>query len=220
MDQSKPAKTQHSTQDLSSPSVSPPRGREAVRAALINAAAYCFANRGIKATSVREIAARAHVNHGLIHRHFGSKDQLLRELLCDLSTRVDQHLNDLCVDEVTPPPSELLPTILMGTREVGLHWRVVLRALLEGIPPQELQTHFPVFSRLVDSYRTLGVPESDALAEAVLAFSTGLGFLTFQHYLEAAVNYEGSDWKQLRPMLMRRFLGHLSVEPVSSPESG
>ena len=214
-------KTPHTHDQVTSPSLPPvdsPRGREAVRAALIDAAAFCFAERGIKATSVREIAARANVNHGLVHRHFGSKDKLLRELLRELSIRVDEHLTDLCGGETTPSPAELLPMILTGTREVGLHWRVVLRALFEGISPQELQTDFPVFGRLVDSYRTLGYAEADALAEAVLAFSTGLGFLTFQSYLEAAVTHEGSDWQQLRPMLMKRFLSHVSVESMLTSE--
>ena len=192
--------------------ITPPRGREAVRAALLDAAASCFSERGIKATSVREIATRAGVNHGLVHRHFGSKDKLLHELLRELSARVDAHLAQLCTGETTPPPSELLPQIFAGTREVGLHWRVVLRALLEGISPQELQTQFPVFSRLVASYRALGLGETDALAEAVLAFSTGLGFLTFQTYLEAAVQHEGGDWDDLRPQLMRRFISRVASQ--------
>jgi hypothetical protein len=33
-----------------------------------------FAERGPAATSIRDIAARSRVNHGLIHRHVGGKD--------------------------------------------------------------------------------------------------------------------------------------------------
>ncbi|WP_131725063.1 helix-turn-helix domain-containing protein, partial [Mycobacteroides abscessus] len=42
--------------------------------------------KGPAATSIREVATRAGVNHGLVHRHFGSKRQLLAATL--------QHLAD------------------------------------------------------------------------------------------------------------------------------
>jgi TetR/AcrR family transcriptional regulator, repressor for neighboring sulfatase len=184
----------------------PPRGREAVRVALLEAAAHCFAEKGIAATSVREIAAYAQVNHGLVHRHFGSKETLLRTLLKQLAHNVDLRLESLYGTQELPPPTQLIPQIFAGTREVGLHWKVLLRALLEGITPDELQSDFPVFRRLVGSYRTLGCDEETALAEAALVFSTGLGFLTFQGYIERAVEQEGGHWETLRPKLMQRFL--------------
>ena len=188
----------------------PPRGKEEVKTALFEAAAYCFAQRGIAATSVREIAARAQVNHGLVHRHFGSKDELLKALLKKLADDVDERLKQKFGDGPPPPPAELLPQIFIGTTAVGLHWRVVLRALLEGVHPEELQTQFPVFKKLVSSYRGLGYSSNEALAEAALAFSTGLGFLTFQEYLQSAVDQEGGDWLEIRAMLMQRFLNKLN----------
>src|SRR5262249_27423330 len=51
-----------------------PVGRAEVVAAVLESAADLFAERGPAATSIRDIAARSRVNHGLIHRHFGSKD--------------------------------------------------------------------------------------------------------------------------------------------------
>jgi AcrR family transcriptional regulator len=40
------------------------------------------------ALSVRDIAAEAGVNHGLVHRHFGSKEALLREAIARVSGQV------------------------------------------------------------------------------------------------------------------------------------
>jgi AcrR family transcriptional regulator len=57
-----------------------PTGREAVRAAVFAAAARRFAAEG-PAASLRDIAADARVNPGLIHRHIGNKDDLLRQVL-------------------------------------------------------------------------------------------------------------------------------------------
>ncbi|MSX85805.1 MAG: TetR family transcriptional regulator, partial [Actinobacteria bacterium] len=57
-----------------------PFGRDEVRDAVLDAAARHFAASGTGA-SLREIASDAGVNLGLIHRHFGNKDDLLRAVL-------------------------------------------------------------------------------------------------------------------------------------------
>ena len=54
-----------------------PTGREEVAAAILEAATDLFAERGPAATSIRDIAARSKVNHGLVFRHFGTKEQLV-----------------------------------------------------------------------------------------------------------------------------------------------
>ncbi len=62
------------------PAGEPPRRRsrdpEGHRAAIIEAARYTFAERGYARTTLREIARRAGVTHGLITRHFSSKERL------------------------------------------------------------------------------------------------------------------------------------------------
>ena len=68
-----------------------PLGRTEVVAAVLETAADLFAERGPAATSIRDIAARSRVNHGLIHRHFGSKDALVGAVLDHLG----QHLAGL-----------------------------------------------------------------------------------------------------------------------------
>lgn len=51
------------------------------KAAILQAAAAEFAEHGVLATGVRDIAARAGVNSNLIARYFGSKDQLFEAVL-------------------------------------------------------------------------------------------------------------------------------------------
>ncbi|WP_329224575.1 TetR family transcriptional regulator [Streptomyces canus] len=58
----------------------PPRRRrrdpEGHRAAILDAARHAFTERGYARTTLRDIAARAGVTHGLITRHFSSKERL------------------------------------------------------------------------------------------------------------------------------------------------
>jgi AcrR family transcriptional regulator len=55
-----------------------PHGKDAVKEAIIEAAVPLIAERGVENVSFRDIAQAANVNHGLITRHFGSKDELMR----------------------------------------------------------------------------------------------------------------------------------------------
>ncbi|MFF4562188.1 TetR family transcriptional regulator [Streptomyces sp. NPDC001435] len=52
------------------------RAPEAHREAILEAARAAFAERGYARATIREIAGRAGVTHGLVMRHFGSKEQL------------------------------------------------------------------------------------------------------------------------------------------------
>src|SRR5580704_11674648 len=57
------------------------RNPEASRAAILEAAREVFSERGYARATIREIARRAGVTHGLVMRHFGTKEQLLVEAL-------------------------------------------------------------------------------------------------------------------------------------------
>ncbi|KAA2254437.1 TetR/AcrR family transcriptional regulator [Solihabitans fulvus] len=52
------------------------RDPEAHRAAILDAARACFTERGYARGTIRDIASRAGVTHGLVMRHFSSKEQL------------------------------------------------------------------------------------------------------------------------------------------------
>ena len=69
---------------------------------ILDAALCLFAERGYDATSVRDIAARLNLNHGLITYHHGSKELLWREAVQWLFERLAQEMT-------SPPGDELLP---------------------------------------------------------------------------------------------------------------
>src|SRR5262245_34914262 len=56
------------------------------REALVDATLALLAEGG--AFSVRDVARRAGVNHGLVHRHFGSKEALVREAVTQVAAEL------------------------------------------------------------------------------------------------------------------------------------
>ena len=196
------------------------KGKEAVKAALIDSASQLFAQRGIAGVSVRDIAQNAQVNHGLVHRHFGSKDRLVEAVLDFLSQEVHLQLEkQMDQDHTSSSLNDFLIGLFQNTEALGLHWRVLSHALLEGMDPHQLQNDFPVFHRLVDLCTTQ-LEKSDAVqsqsinqeehkkmhaqatAQAILYFSTGLGLLLFKPYLQRAVESQGLHWSDIVPHLL------------------
>lgn len=161
-----------------------PRGRVEVEAALLDAATELFAARGPAGVSIKDIAAHAGVNHGLVHRHFGSKEALLRAVMTRLVERIDAAL---------PSDDELLEDAIdlafHGTRELSAYFRILAHALLAGEAPEQLQERFPVAERLVRIAKREGIDDPRRIVSAML--STGLGWLLFEPWIRASTGYRG-----------------------------
>src|SRR5581483_8605827 len=149
--------------------VEPPRGREAVVEALVEAATSLFAQRGPAAVSLRDVAEAAGVNLGLIHRYIGSKEDLLTTVLARRRRE----------DTFTGDPEEYVLQFL--TRDPGerLHLRVLMRAALDGYDVRRLEPDAPNvkgFARLLgSSMDQLDADVRTALAVAVIFGWTAMG---------------------------------------------
>jgi AcrR family transcriptional regulator len=172
-----------------------PRGRDAVRAALIDAAAGLFADRGPRATSVRQVAAAAGVNHGLVHRHFGSKEGLLRDVLEDLAATVAARMGPVRPGETL---RELLPATFGATEGGGLHWRILTRSILDGLDVRDLQEGFPVVERLLAAARRDNPTSLSPATLVTLILAVGLGLLVFEPYLRVATGQNDPEWATTR----------------------
>jgi TetR/AcrR family transcriptional regulator, repressor for neighboring sulfatase len=123
-----------------------PRGGDEVSIALIEAAIELFAERGPAAVSVREIATRAGVNHGLVHRHFGSKEGLLSAVLQFLAEGLAGELRRGRGSSAKRP---LGPRAFRASRKHGAYWRILAHSILQGVGPVELQAKFPVMVQAI-----------------------------------------------------------------------
>ncbi|WP_102144700.1 TetR/AcrR family transcriptional regulator [Mycobacterium hubeiense] len=181
-----------------------PLGRDEVVAAVLQSAAELFAQRGPAATSIRDIAAHSHVNHGLIHRHFGSKDNLVGAVLDHLG----QHLAALL--------AEGADGISIATA-VDRQLRVLARASLDGYPVGELQSRFPTMEVLLDSVRQRHSDERGARLAAAHAIALQLGWVMFDGFLRASTGLEDLDDRTFARSIGRTVA--LILEPPEHPSS-
>jgi TetR/AcrR family transcriptional regulator, repressor for neighboring sulfatase len=157
-----------------------PLGRAEVVAAVLESAADLFAERGPAATSILDIAARSSVNHGLIHRHFGSKDNLVGAVLDHLG----QHLAELLAADAEGN------TIAAA---VDRQLRVLARTSLDGYAIGELQSRFPTMEKLLEAVRERHSTELDARLAAAHTIALQLGWVLFGGFLRASTGLEDLD---------------------------
>ena len=164
-----------------------PRGRDAVVDAVCKAGAELFAERGPGAVSSREIAARAGVNYGLLHRHFGSREALVSEIMTRLSAELGRAMED---------GHRSGHSVFATLAEQPTYARALARAALDGFDMATLQDAHPILDRLVPLVSG-GAGVDDAPLEdraAVAAASAAfLGWAVFGSFLAPALRIEGAE---------------------------
>ncbi|MGP1353761.1 MAG: TetR family transcriptional regulator [Parasphingopyxis sp.] len=78
------------------------------RRAIMDAAAKLFADKGFKATGVRDIAAAAGVNQALVSYHFGGKGALYHDILSEAVDHAAQLAGEADLDSADYPERELV----------------------------------------------------------------------------------------------------------------
>jgi AcrR family transcriptional regulator len=148
-----------------------PRGRDACVAAIVGAASLLFAERGPAAVSLREVAAAANVNLGLIHRHVGSKDDLLAAVL-----RARPGVDEADVDAYEDP-ARLIVDLATQREPRPLQLLVIVRALLDGYDLASLGVDLPYLRRGAELVAERLGP-TDARVRSALGAAVVLGWHT------------------------------------------
>jgi AcrR family transcriptional regulator len=150
-----------------------PYGPDAVRTALVDAAGELFAAHGPDHVSVKQVAAAAGVNHGLVHHYFGSKDALVEAVLASLSEQVVAELA-----EWTP-----LEVVAAKGSATERHNRIAAHLILAGRDPATLKRDFPVFDRLVAFFQGQGMSRADARMRTAQVVAQIVGWQLFEDFL-------------------------------------
>jgi AcrR family transcriptional regulator len=154
------------------------------RAVLIAALVELLKTRSVETISVRDVAALAGVNHGLVHRYFGSKDELVRAAVRQISAEIHQ-------GDAAGGVSGWSFAYLRANPEFAT---LVARACLDGTS-ELLATAAPPPERL------------DAIVERVRAGldRAGLGGTVDPHLLNAVATAALLGWFVFRPLLKKGF---------------
>jgi AcrR family transcriptional regulator len=118
-----------------------PAGREEVRAAVLRAAERQFAAHGTRAR-LRDIANDAGVNVGLIHRHFGNKDDVLQAVLNAQRQVGVEHVS------AAPDLATAVRQIFEDTRTGDEHIRTLAWLFLESDDAHQLHHEYPAVAIL------------------------------------------------------------------------
>jgi AcrR family transcriptional regulator len=173
-------------------------------AAVLDAAMTLFATRGPASVSVRDIAAAAGVNHALIHRHFGSKQEVLRAVLERAVNEMAATINEIADSRVS------LERRFKVVAEHEAYWRALARAILDGENPRTLQHDFPNVRRMIELLRAEqqrpraqqdqvpALPPLDARVVVGTISALILGWLVFEPFLLVATELDQQDPQKVR----------------------
>lgn len=166
-----------------------PVGPDAVRRAILDAAAELFAQHGVDAVSLRDIASAADVQLVLIARYIGNRAELIETVFHDLSTQLAQELID--------DPSGVPSFDRDGT--LGC-WMTVLNHLIrDATDVGRLAGPFnPVqaIARLAEELH--GLEPMDARIRGAQVVALALGWRLFEPYLVAAGDLQTIPIETLR----------------------
>ena len=172
-----------------------PTGRDEVVQALLDAADRLFATTGPGDVSLRGIAREAGVNHGLVHRHFGTRDDLVDRLIERSAVRWTEEVEAegdfaAAIDSILGADDEA---------EAGAGWwlRVLAWSLLtdEGSRTGAVQRRYATLDRLPS---LLGGEPEDAATATAVALALVFGWRFFHPYLRATLHLEDVDFARLQ----------------------
>jgi len=160
----------------------PPRGAEEIKEALVAAVVRLLDRKAAADISLKEVAAEARVNHGLIHRHFGSKEALVREAVVRANARIREGHPDVgalswstALHRERPELARILARCCLdGPRDL---------LVLAGPDPSKVDTHARQVEGLLARAGLSGLVDPYLLN--AFGVAACLGWVVFRPYLDA-----------------------------------
>ncbi len=183
-----------------------PRGREEIRSAVLTATSALVAERGPDGFSVRDIAARAGVNHALVHRHFGTKADVLEQMLAADARDVVEAV----VESGLPTRGKASPDVVAELLDLlaasPSYWRTLVHAVLDS--PEAALPGTASTTELFSGLWRDSDPE-DAVQTSVAGMSV-LGWLIFGKFMSDAT---GADPEDVRRAVAEQVSELIATQP-------
>jgi len=184
-----------------------PVGPDAVRRAVLDAAADLFARRGIDAVSLREVAKAADVQLALIARYIGTRAELIDAVFTDLSNKLARELTDQPREQISFEREST-----MG------RWTILLAHLV--VTSVDLDAATTPFNPVQAMARVLqegyGLEPRDARIRGAQIAAMALGWRMFERYLVAAGDLGSIPIGELHDELTA-LNRHIGATPLSAP---
>jgi AcrR family transcriptional regulator len=154
------------------------RDPQASRAAILEAAREVFAERGYARATIREIASRAGVTHGLVMRHFGSKEQLLISALPGT-----QHIPEIVAGDPATLPQRIAASFVEQIESSGDHALIALIRSAAAGDEAPMRLYHALERSAAESYRQIfSGPDADVYVDLLASLLIGV---TFSRYVAA-----------------------------------
>lgn len=164
-----------------------PFGKDQTQSALLEAADYLFGEKGPNAVTVRDISARANVNHALLHRHFGSKEALL-------SAIIDQHMQQFKQDlSSSDNLQDAVANVIDSLGRRPAFTRIFAHLILDHRPLEQFVSKAGTAADIADSFVSHGIALDEARKYATIISSFGLGWSLFKGFATYASSCETSE---------------------------
>jgi AcrR family transcriptional regulator len=158
---------------------------------VLSATRDLVAERGPDGFSVREIAARAGVNHALVYRHFGTKSDVLREMLALDAAALVAAITEAGLPTRGAAGPDVVTELLEVLAARPSYWRALVHAVLDS--PQAAVPGTAATTELFSGLWRGGEPDR-AVSTSVAAVTT-LGWLVFGRFVADAI---GGDAEAVR----------------------
>lgn len=148
---------------------------------MLAAAVEQFAEHGVAAVTVRQVATVAGVNPGLVHRYIGTKEDLVVRAMAEASRRVAQALvgGDQALDDRS------------GESPVERYERLLAHLALEDHDLEAMALDHPLMGFLVEqAARAEGLDDRAARLRAVSVVALDLGWRLFAPLVRVATGLD------------------------------
>jgi AcrR family transcriptional regulator len=197
-----------------------PRGdSEQTKAEIMRAARRLFAEHGILAVSVRDVAAEAGVTHGLVHHYFGTKEQLAEEVI-----RSEVSLG---AEVLAANPIDASEDSLAVMRRVLRHFLtertssslLIARAELAGYEPEKMMPEgkgsaLELMAKRFAELQAEVSPDAPRLDPALVSVCVGaavFGLVTMHPWLMTAAGLPPEDYENRIDEIVEIAVAFLSV---------
>jgi AcrR family transcriptional regulator len=114
------------------------RNAEKTKAAILQAARRLFAERGIAAASIRDIAKAAGVSHGLVQQYFGNRARMVTAIIANEIEQIGKLGATGKIESADSALENLRSLLANGGPQFRDFALLISRAELEGIEPEKM----------------------------------------------------------------------------------